>query len=388
MRIALLNWRDIRHPHAGGAEVVVDQQARGLRRLGHDVTLFTAGFPGAAAEEQVHGYRVIRLGDRFTVYPLVARRLRTGARSDPYEVVLEHATGIPWFAPLWSPFPTTAYFYHVIDRTYFDELPLPLAAVGYAAERLAPVLYRHRRVACLGEGSRAEFGRLGYSTSDLAPVYPGIDHVAYRPGGSKSPDPSLVVVGRIKRYKRLDLAIRALALLREQLPQTRLTVIGPDPDHYWPSLERLATQLGVGDAIDYRGVLSQSEKIRSLQTSWLNLVPSDQEGWGLTVIEAATCGTPSVGSDIGGLTDTLVPNITGVRFHQGDAADLAARSATLLEDEARRESMATAGIDFCRRFDWDLHVAGIEQLLTSVAERPRPSPLPRYAPGDAPALDR
>ena len=189
---------------------------------------------------------------------------------------------------------------------------------------------------CLGAGSRRVFESLGYHAADFQLLPPGIQAETYTPGGPKSATPSMVLVGRIMQYKRVDLAIRALAELHPEMPSLRLHILGPDPAGLRETLEALARRLGVGDVVLFHGRVPDDTKRALLRSAWVNLVPSDQEGWGLTVMEAAACGTPSVGSDISGLSDALVPGVTGATFHQGDALDLARTLRTVLADEEGR----------------------------------------------------
>lgn len=388
MRVAVLNWRDIHHPHAGGAEVVSHEQAKGLAARGHEVTLYAARFPGSSPEEWINGYRVLRQGDRFGVYAKSASRLLQRSRTERPDVVLEHVTGLPWYAPLWSPAPTVSYFYHVIGPTYFQELATPLAAIGWAAERLAPAVYRGRPSLCLGAGSRRVFESLGYHASDFQLLPPGIRSDIYTPGGPKSATPSMVLVGRIMQYKRVDLAIRALGELHAELPALRLHVVGPDPGGLRPELQALADHLGVGEMVLFHGWVPESTKRALLRSAWVNLVPSDQEGWGLTIMEAAACGTPSVGSDISGLSDALVPGVTGATFRQGDASDLARTVRSLLADEEGRRAMAVSGRRFVEPMTWENHLARLETILDQVPGVPRGRPTPFPAADDRHALLR
>ncbi len=388
MRVAVLNWRDIHHPHAGGAEVVSHQQAKGLAARGHQVTLYAARFPGSSEEEWISGYRVLRQGDRFGVYPKSAARLLRQARTERPDVVLEHVTGLPWYAPLWAPAPTVSYFYHVIGPTYFQELAAPLAAIGWAAERFAPAVYRGRPSLCLGAGIRGVFESIGYHGPDFQLMPPGIETETYTPGGPKSATPSMVLVGRIMQYKRVDLAIRALAELHSEMPALRLHVLGPDPGGLREDLEALAKRLGVRDVVLFHGRVPDATKRAMLRSAWVNLVPSDQEGWGLTVMEAAACGTPTVGSDIPGLSDALVPGVTGATFRHGDASDLARVLRNVLHDEEGRRAMAVAGRKFIEPLTWENHVTRLEAVLDQVPGVPRGRPAPFPAADDRHALLR
>jgi glycosyltransferase involved in cell wall biosynthesis len=388
VRISILNWRDIYHPHAGGAEVCSHEQAKGLASRGHDVTLFTARYRGSAAEDWIDGYRVLRRGDRFSVYPRTALRLR---RHDPPEVpdvVLEHVTGLPWYAPVWSPAPTVAYFHHVIGRTYFRELAPPLSAIGWWAERYAASVYRGRPSFCPGPGSLRVFETLGYRAVDFVPLPPGLPPGACGPPGRKTPNPSLAMVGRIKHYKRADLSIAALARLRPEFPDLTLDIVGPDPDALCTRLAALAESLGVADRVRFHGRVSEAAKREILGSAWVNLIPSDQEGWGLTVLEAAACGTPSVGSNIQGLTDSLLPGVTGFTFRQGDAIDFAGVLRQLLSDDVGRRALTDSCRQFARTLTWERHVDGIEQVLEQVRGLPWSRPMSYPAPSDRRALLR
>ncbi len=198
----------------------------------------------------------------------------------------------------------------------------------------------------------------------------------------------MVLVGRIMQYKRVDLAIRALAELHPEMPSLRLHILGPDPAGLRETLEALARRLGVGDVVLFHGRVPDDTKRALLRSAWVNLVPSDQEGWGLTVMEAAACGTPSVGSDISGLSDALVPGVTGATFHQGDALDLARTLRTVLADEEGRRAMGIAGRKFVETMTWENHLVRLETVLDQVPGVPRGRPSPFPAADDRHALLR
>jgi glycosyltransferase involved in cell wall biosynthesis len=121
-----------------------------------------------------------------------------------------------------------------------------------------------------------------------------------------------------------------------------------------------------------------------LRSAWVNLVPSSQEGWGLTVIEAAASGTPSVASDIPGLSDTMIPGVTGLNFARADATSFASGIRTLLTDEEQRRTLGESARRFARSLTWESHVAALERLLEQVYATSRANPSPNSAPRSSP----
>src|SRR5580658_2073390 len=163
MRIAILNWRDIDHPEAGGSERLVHEQANALSGRGHRVTLFTASHSAPPRAGERWEYRTIRLGGKYTVYPRVARWFARNQSTFGFDVLLDHVNGIPWFAPYWSRIPCAAYLYHPVRRTFLEELPFPVSLLGYGTEAAFPSLYSKIECACLTESIRGEFQAMGFS---------------------------------------------------------------------------------------------------------------------------------------------------------------------------------------------------------------------------------
>ena len=182
-RLLVLNERDPRHPQAGGAEVHLREIFRRLAAGGDEVTLVAAGFPGAPAEEDVDGLRVLRRGDARVGYyarvPSLYRRLRAQA---PFDVVVEDLNKFPFFARLWVREPLVVLAHHFFGRTAFRQAAAPVAAALVAAEWLVPRLYRGLPVVAVSESTRAELVRGGLNRADVCVVPNGIDHRRYRPG--------------------------------------------------------------------------------------------------------------------------------------------------------------------------------------------------------------
>jgi len=160
-----------------------------------------------------------------------------------------------------------------------------------------------------------------------------------------------VFVGRLRRYKGLDWVLRALPAVRARVPGVRLEIVGDGP--FAGALRRQASRLGLSDAVEFLGFLSAAEKTRRLQKAWAAVQPSPKEGWGLTVVEAAACGTPAVATDAPGLRDSVRRDETGLLVPFGDDAAMAGALVRMLADAPLRERLGSAAVAWAARFRWD-----------------------------------
>ena len=277
LRVLLLNWRDSGHPEGGGAESFCERVASGLATLGHEVTVRCARYPGAAADEIVDGVAYVRRGGRFTVYPRAALALARRRRG--YDVVLDVQNGMPFWAPLFTRALVVNVTHHLHREQWTAVFGGTLGRVGWWLEsRLAPRVYRRCRYLTVSAATRADLVAVGVDAARVGVVYSGLDAPVLpvdAAGWPRSPQPSVVVLGRLVPHKRVELAIDAVAAL----PGATLTVVGHG---YWePQLRAYAERLGVGDAVTFTGFVDDVTKHRLLAAAWVHALPSVKEGWSL-----------------------------------------------------------------------------------------------------------
>src|SRR5262249_35372418 len=121
--------------------------------------------------------------------------------------------------------------------------------------------------------------------------------------------------------------------------------------------------LGLGDRVELRGFVDDDEKVRLLCTAHVLATASEKEGWGLTVLEAAACGTPAVASDAPGLRDAIRDGETGLLVRSGDVGALAAALRRVLEDAELRETLGRAAVAWAARFEWEAVTDDIAQVI-------------------------
>ena len=353
----MVNWLDLENPQAGGAEVHLFEIFGRLAAAGHAVTLIASGWAGAAPAATRRGIEVRRVGGRHTFAVRARGAVRRALAERPYDVVVEDINKLPLFLPLVTRLPLYVIVPHLFGTTAFREAPWPMAATVWLAERGVPVAYRAAAFHAISRSTRDDLVARGVAPERVRVVYPGVDTAWFRPDPSepRAPAPTFLYVGRLKRYKGVDVAIRALALLRRDYPAARLEIAGQGDDR--PRLERLAAELLPGDAVRFLGYVSEEEKRTLLRRAWATVFPSPKEGWGITNVEAAACGTPAVAADSPGLRESVRHDETGLLVPVGDAAALAAALGRLAADPALVARLGRGGRAFAETLSWDAAAA-------------------------------
>ncbi|HET8713408.1 MAG TPA: glycosyltransferase family 4 protein [Gemmatimonadales bacterium] len=353
MRILLVNWNDRENPQAGGAEIHLHELFGRIAAWGHDVHLIASGWPGCARAAVVDGIQVRRIGSRHSFTLLGRGAVRRTLQERPFDIVVEDINKVPLFLPRVTNLPFVAIVPHLFGTTVFAEASAPLAAVVWAAELPIPRVYRRAAFHAISESTRDDLVQRGVAPSRIVVIHPGVDARLYRPDPAtpRAESPTFLYLGRLKRYKGVEFALRALAEARKQRADVTLDVTGQGDDR--PRLERLAQELGLGPAVRFLGFVSEGEKRRLLRRAWAVVFPSPKEGWGITNVEAAACGTPAIASDSPGLRESVRDGTTGYLVPHGDVAALANRMLALAGDRPLVEQLGRAARSFAEGLSWD-----------------------------------
>jgi glycosyltransferase involved in cell wall biosynthesis len=365
-RIHFVAWRDLDDPEAGGSELHAHKVASLWAAAGLDVTFRTSAVHGAAETLTRDGYRVLRRAGRYGVFPGAAwEGLRMGHR--PGDALVEVWNGMPFLSPLWYRGPRIVFLHHVHAEMWGMVLPPTLARLGDTMERqIAPRFYRRSRIVTLSESSRREIVemlRLRPERVTVAP--PGVDE-RYAPGGQRSPSPLVVAVGRLVPVKRFDALLRALAPLKAEHADLEAVIIGEGYER--PALEGLRDELGATDWIRLPGRVGDDELVDWYRRAWVVAGSSQREGWGMTLTEAAACGTPAVATNIAGHADAVVDGESGLLVD--DVADLSAALGRVLGDEVLRSRLSKGALERARWFTWDATARRALEALASEAPSP------------------
>jgi glycosyltransferase involved in cell wall biosynthesis len=368
MKILILNWQDIKNPLGGGAEVHLHEIFKRIAAQGHSVTLYCSRFPGSAEREEIDGIRVIREGGRYLFNYYVPGRYWTQFRKEGFDVVVDDINKIPFFTPRFVKEPLVGIVHHLFGRAIFLEASLIPAIYVALGEKIAVRVYRRTPMAVVSESTRQELVGFGFPEANIAIVPNAVNSALYGlPEGESTPGPVIGHLGRLKRYKSVEHLLQAFQIVRQEMPEARLKIIG-DGDHR-PALEKTAAGLGLTGSVEFTGYLSQTEKVQQLHQLKVAVSCSAKEGWGLTVIEANSCGVPVIASDVPGLRDSVIDERTGLLFEYGNVEQLAQKILLLLRDENLRSRLRLEAIVWGRTFNWDESARKMIDLLARVVAR-------------------
>lgn len=367
LNLVAVNWRDIRNPEAGGAEVHLHEILSRMAARGHATTLFATGFPGGEPEHEIDGVHVIRRGAWWNANFVLPRAVQAFLRDHEADLVVEDINKIPFFMPWFTRVPVMAVIPHLFGTTVFRETNALFASYVWMWEGLIPSAYRRCRFVAISPSTRDDLVARGIPADRVDVVLCGLDHALYRvlPEVARDPDPALVHLGRLRRYKAVDVVLRSFAIVRRSVPRARLHVIGDGPD--LPRLQSLARRMGLGDAVTFTGRLPVERIVEMLNRSHVALNASPKEGWGLTVVEANACGTPVVGSDRPGLRDSIRDGETGFLVPYGDADAMASCAVRLLTDATLWRRMSDAALAWARSLTWERTADEMEALFQEAA---------------------
>jgi glycosyltransferase involved in cell wall biosynthesis len=353
VRILLVNWQDRLNPQAGGAEIHLHEIFGRLVARGAEVTLLASGWPGAAPRERVDGLEVVRSGSRYTFGLAAPRTHRRELAARPFDVVVEALNKVPVFTPLWGRRPVVLLVHHLFGTTAFQEASFPLAAMTWVLERPLGRVYRGLPAQAISRSTRDDLVARGLRARDVEVIYPGVDLEFFTPAktAGRCEEPTFLYLGRLKRYKGIDTILRALARMRDGGVDARLLVGGRG--EWERELRRLTGELALGDRVEFLGYVSEQRKRELFRSCWANVFPSPKEGWGITNLEAAACGTATVASDSPGLRESVVHEATGLLVPHGDVRALAATLARLARDPGLVHRLGSGALEFSSGFGWD-----------------------------------
>jgi glycosyltransferase involved in cell wall biosynthesis len=350
MRILVLNWQDRLNPQAGGAELHLHEIFGRIASEGHKVDLLCSGFEGAPQRVNLDGIDVHRVGSRYT-YGIHARGYyRKHLESNGYDVVIEDLNKVPLYTPRWGIRHLVILVHHLFGATAFREVSPPVAALVWLAERPLGAMYSHLPFEAVSKSTAEDLAQRGIPIGSIRVIYNGVDSERLTPNeAERSKEPVFLYLGRLKRYKRVDIVIRAFAQVAH--PNAVLEIAGTGD--YRPELERIASEAGLGEQVRFLGFVPEEEKVHLLRRAWAVALASPKEGWGISNLEAAACGTPVVAANSPGIRESVVDGETGYLVSPDDADGMAAAMRRIVASPDLVRTLGEGGRRFAEAFTWE-----------------------------------
>lgn len=355
MHIVWLSWKDITHPQAGGAEVVSNEIRKDLVKHGHSVTLLTARYEGSSASETVDGVRVMRAGNRYSVYLATRKQYRQLAATSPADLVIDEMNTLPFFSALYKNDGSKRILltWQLARDVWFFQMLFPLSLVGYLLEPLYLRLIskRYTQVLTESESTKTDLQKYGFKKKDISVFQVGMELEPV----SKLPQKTgnkILFFGALRPMKRPIDAIKAFEYARDLNPELSLDIAGNDADPYAQKVRQYIARSRHSEAITIHGKVSMLEKNNLMREAKLLLVTSTKEGWGLIATEANSQGTPAIAYDVDGLRDSVQDGKTGSLVPDKDVEEMGREVARLVSDKKSYLRIQTAAWESSKQFSF------------------------------------
>jgi colanic acid/amylovoran biosynthesis glycosyltransferase len=198
-------------------------------------------------------------------------------------------------------------------------------------------------------------------------IHCGIDPALFTPVVHQESSKRLLYVGRLSAAKGLPILLESLVRLQRSHPELILTIVGDGPDR--AELERMATQFGLNEHVNFVGYQSQAEVQRHIQQSDVFVMSSFAEGIPVVLMEAMAAGLPVVATQIAGISELVENGVNGYLVPPGDAVTLAEHIAKLLADHQLRNQLGAAGrVKVQQDFNIEHEGAWLRQVMAAALQ--------------------
>lgn len=368
MDILILNWKDVKNPQVGGAEIIAFEFAKRLVKEGHKLTFFSRSFPNCLREEMLDGVKIVRRGNRLSVY-FEAFLYYKSLKRKP-DRVIDMVNTLCWQTPFYVPKKNRfAYVNQLAKEVFFFELPKPISYIAYLLEKFQYLTYKNTRFLCYSESTKKDLQEFGIREKNIGIFSMGLDHSRYKSSGKKTDYPLFIYVGRLVKMKRVDLCIKAFANVIKKHKNAKLEIIGngPDEKRLFDLVKKINLAKNVVFVNKNNFFFKKTKfdiKIKLMQEAWCLILPSVKEGWGMVVTEAAACGTPSIVSNVTGLRDSVVKDKTGLILSQKPSEkELSGAILKIIEDSKLRNEMSEEAVFWAKNFNWDKSYNEFKKLI-------------------------
>lgn len=354
MYLLWFNWRDIKNPEAGGAEVLTHEIARRLVKRGNKVTIFSASFPGCHSKEVIDGITHVRSGGKYSVYKKAREYYKRNHSS--FDIIIDEINTRPFLTPMFiKGKPIIALIHQLAREFWFYETPFPINYIGYHfLEKRWLSHYKDIHTVTISDSTKKDLEELGFTKIHLIPE--GLNIEPLSEPSPKEVQPTIIFTGRLKKAKLPHHAVKAFSIIKKAIPEAKMWVVG---DGYM--MDRLRKR-NIPD-VTFFGRVSNEMKQKLMSTSHLALVPAVREGWGLVVTESNAMGTPAIAYDVHGLRDSVLNGKTGVLTRNNTPEALAEEAIRLLKDRTLLSELSVKALEDSKKYNWDRSAEEFEKIL-------------------------
>jgi len=339
-----------------------------FRRLtdSHSITVLSSGGGGLRNKsvQEIDGIEYRHFPEPFHRIFLPARYLAKFAGKT--DLLIDNSdVGMPWLTPLYTRIPRITIVHQLVREIFYQELPRPLSDIGFFAEPLMYRLYSRSRVVAVSQSTARELMEFGIPKSNVEVVSPGCTLPSHPRTTLKERSPNTVAcVTRLMKYKGVQLAFMAFRRIVRESPEARLVIAGSGP--YQTELEKMASDFGISNNVKFLGRISDEGKLKLYSESRVMISPSQREGFGMSVIEANSVGTPVVGWNVPGSRDSILHNETGLLAPYPNDRAFAGDVVRLLADDDMWERLSQNAWKWAGDHSWDQSANSFRNMIDGI----------------------
>lgn len=357
MMILILNWRDIKNPASGGAEVLTHEMAKRFVLLGNQVYMFSSMFKGAKEEETVDGVKIYRKGSPgFLSFGLpvhlAAVNFYKSKMQGEIDVVIDEIHGIPFFTPFYVREKKVALICEVAGQIWDSMFPFPLNIIGRLMEKIYFYFYKKVYFLTISQSSKRDLIEAGISSSRIKVLPMGINRIKVE-NIKKEKDPVLIFVGRLNRMKGIEDAIQAFIKVYGKIPSLKFWIVGRGEEDYVSYLKKIVEKNNLTKQVKFWGFVSEKKKFELMARAKIIVVTSIKEGFGLIVPEAGSVGTPAIVYNVSGLRDIVSDGINGIKLKENSPSELARAVVKILENKSLYDKLKYHAEKRSAVYNWD-----------------------------------
>ena len=354
MKILWIAHRDPKNPKPGGAERTIYEICKRLVVKGHEVTLLSGGWRGCSSYDNINGIRVKRfrtaIGPHFALPVILIK--------NDYDIVINdlgHA--IPWISSTILKKHNIAFFHHLHSRSLPGQVNFFLAKFITSLEKVYFIIYHSAIFITESNTSKNDLLNLRIATNKIVQIPPGVDGNIFFPS-RKTEYPSIIYFGGMRKYKRPQECLYMLKNILDRRNDIKLYVVGSGPEE--EEVKKMTKNLGIDKYVEFMGKISTESLSKLVSSCWVNVHTSITEGWGFSILEASSAGTPTVAYSVPGVVDAIEDHSNGILVKNGDRLALSKAALEIIESPSQ---WWTKSASIAQRYSWDVTADLWEDLL-------------------------
>ena len=326
MKILYVSHRDITHPRSGGAEVYANIFLKCLAANGIEIDVVTSRFKNQKKNEIMDGINYFRFKGNFG--PHMALPFFAFRKS--YDLIISDlAHVIPWSSTILRGKNCITIFHHLHSRTLYGQLSKRMAKLFISIEKTYFLIYKNSYFVTPSSTSLKDLGELGIDIRNAIIINPGVDQQIFKPS-VKSKNLQLIYFSGLREYKRPHLALTVLKELNQKYKDLTLIIVGSGPSRQ--NLVSKVKEMGLEKNVIFTGKIDQMKLSEIISESHINVQFSIAEGFGITAIESAACGTPTVAFRTTGVVDAISDSENGFVVENNNIMQYVSRINYILEN--------------------------------------------------------